>query len=105
MDQIDNGLKLVMSYNIRPGDSQEYYQFVLGHYIPQLQSMGLEMSEAWHTAYGDYPNRLIVFVSQDQQTVWRVVNDLAWDELNDRLQQFVTDFDYKIIPYRIGFQF
>jgi hypothetical protein len=105
MDPISNGLKLVMSYNIRPNDAQAYYQFVLGHYIPQMQSMGLEMAEAWHTAYGDYPSRLIVFVSQDEYTIRQVVNDAAWDELNDRLLQFVTDFDYKVIPYRIGFQF
>jgi hypothetical protein len=105
MDTINNGLKLVVSYNVRPDDGQEYYQFVLGQYIPVLQSMGLEMAEAWHTAYGDYPNRLIVFVSKDRETVHRVINDANWDELNDRLLQFVTDFDYKIVPYKVGFQF
>jgi hypothetical protein len=105
MDQIDDGQKLVMSYNIRPEGAQEYYQFVLGQYIPVMQSLGLEIAEAWHTAYGDYPHRLIVFVSRDQDTARKVVNDPAWDELNDRLLEYVTDFDYKIIPYKIGFQF
>jgi hypothetical protein len=105
MDNIDNGLKLVLSYNIRPEDAQSYYQFVLGQYVPIMQSLGLEMTEAWHTAYGDYPTRLIVFVSRDPETARRVVNDPAWDELNERLLEFVTDFDYKIVPYRVGFQF
>jgi len=105
MDKIDEGLKLVLSYNIRPEDAQAYYQFVLGQYVPVMQSLGLEMTEAWHTAYGDYPTRLIVFVSRDRETARRVVNDPAWDELNERLLEYVTDFDYKIIPYRVGFQF
>lgn len=105
MDAIDNGLKLVLTYNIRPDGGQEYYEFVLGQYIPIMQSLGLEITEAWHTAYGNYPHRLLVFVSQDGDKVRRVVNDVAWDELNDRLLQFVTDFDYKVVPYRIGFQF
>jgi hypothetical protein len=105
MDQIENGLKLVLSYNIQPQGAQEYYQFVLGQYIPAMQSLGLEMAEAWHTAYGDYPNRLIVFVSRDQETARQAINDPTWDELNDRLLEFVTDFDYKLIPYRLGFQY
>ncbi|MGD8586541.1 MAG: hypothetical protein PVH65_13040 [Chloroflexota bacterium] len=105
MDQIENGLKLVMRYNIEPESAQDYYQFIIGQYIPVMQTMGLEVTEAWHTAYGDYPNRLIVFVSRDDQTARQVVNDPAWEELNDRLLEYVTDFDYKIIPYSVGFQF
>lgn len=105
MDQIENGLKLVLSYNIRPDGAQEYYQFVIGQYIPIMQTMGLEVTEAWHTAYGNYPNRLVVFVSRDEATARRVVNDPAWDELNERLLEFVSDLDYKIIPYKVGFQF
>lgn len=105
MNQIEDALKLVMSYNIQPDRGQDYYQFVLGKYIPVMQSLGLEVTEAWHTAYGDYPNRLVIFVSRDEDTARKVVNDPAWDELNERLLEFVTDFNYKLIPYRVGFQF
>jgi hypothetical protein len=105
MNTIDNGLKLVLSYDIRPDADQEYYQFVLGQYIPVMQSMGLEMAEAWHTAYGNYPNRLIVFVSRDRETIERVINDANWDDLNERLLEYVNEFDYKVVPYKIGFQF
>jgi hypothetical protein len=105
MDEIDNGLKLVMNYSIKPSAGQAYYDYVLGHYIPRMQSMGLEVAEAWHTAYGDYPERLIVFVSRDQESVRRLMYDQDWEELNERLLQFVSDFEYKIIPYKIGFQF
>jgi hypothetical protein len=105
MNEKTDGLKLLLSYNIGPEGNQEYYEYVLGHYIPVMQSMGLEVTEAWHTAYGDYPNRLLAFVSPDGETIRRLMHDEAWDELNERLLQYVTDFDYKVISYKIGFQF
>ena len=58
-------LKLLLSYNIKPNREAEYYRFVLGEFLPELQSVGLLMDEGWHTAYGDYPIRLLVFRTQD----------------------------------------
>jgi hypothetical protein len=100
-----SGLKLLLSYNIRGNDMQAYYEFVLGRYIPIMQSLGLEMSEAWHTEYGNYPVRLIGFVSRDEETMMRVLGDDAWEDLNDQLAEYVTDFSYKVIPYTVGFRY
>jgi hypothetical protein len=98
------GYKLLLSYEVRPEVMQEYYQFVMGRYVPVVQSMGMQMSEAWHTAYGDAPNRLIGFVCEEQETVRELLASENWTELNDQLEQFVTDLSYKVIPYRGGFQ-
>ena len=100
----ENGLKLLLEYDVNHDTLQEYYQFVMGQYVPTLQSMGLQMSEAWHTAYGDAPNRLLGFVCGDQQTMDNLLISDAWVDLNDQLEKYVTDFHYKIIPYRGGFQ-
>lgn len=67
----NNGLKLLLEYDIN--QDQFIYQFVMGQYVPALQSMGLQMSEAWHTAYGHAPNRLIGFVCGDRQTMARLL--------------------------------
>lgn len=104
MNQSTDGLKLLLSYNIGPTDTRAYYEFVLGRYIPVLQALGLEMSEAWHTAYGEYPNRLVGFVCRDKNTMIDLLENDTWFELNDQLQEHVSDFSYKIIPYGIGFQ-
>jgi len=100
----ENGLKLLLEYDVNQDTLQEYYQFVMGQYVPTLQSMGLQMSEAWHTAYGDAPNRLLGFVCGDKQTMDNLLTSDAWVDLNDQLEKYVTDFHYKIIPYRGGFQ-
>jgi hypothetical protein len=97
-------MKLLLTYDVKPDQLQEYYQFVLGRYIPVVQQMGLEVSEAWHTGYGDWPNRLIGFVARDKKTMLSVLNNQEWSDLNDQLEEFVTGFRYKIIPYREGFQ-
>ena len=100
----DNGLKLLMEYDVNQETLQEYYQFVMGQYVPALQSMGLQMSEAWHTAYGSAPNRLIGFVCSDPQTMNRLLDSDLWTDLNTELEKFVSDLRYKVVPYRGGFQ-
>jgi hypothetical protein len=104
MDEI-NGLKLLLSYDVNPENQHEYHKFVMGRYLPTLQSLGFQMSEAWHTAYGDAPNRLIGLVCKDEDTMRTLLSSEEWDSLNDQLEEFVTDLDYKFVPYRGGFQF
>jgi hypothetical protein len=98
------GLKLLVSYHVRPENQQEYHKFVMGRYLPTLQSLGFQMSEAWHTAYGNAPNRLIGLVCSDEDSMHTLLSSEEWTSLNEQLEQFVTDFDYKFVPYRGGFQ-
>jgi len=98
------GIKILLSYHLNTAYTQDYYQFVLGRYIPAMQEMGLQMSEAWHTAYGSAPNRLVGFVCSDWQTMEGVLTDESWLSLNEQLEEYVSEFSYKVIPYRGGFQ-
>lgn len=104
MEDGSHGVKLLLEYEVSPDTVQEYYQFVMGHYVPTLQSMGLQMSEAWHTAYGNAPNRLIGFVSGDWDTMNALLDSDTWLELNAELEKYVSDFQFKVVPYRGGFQ-
>lgn len=104
MDESVRGVKLLLEYEVIQDTVQEYYQFVMGQYVPALQSMGLQMSEAWHTAYGDAPNRLIGFVCGDWDTMNTVLDSEIWLDLNTELEKYVSDLQYKVVPYRGGFQ-
>jgi hypothetical protein len=99
------GAKLLLSYDVQPGQMEEYFRFFVGRYIPLMQTLGLEVSEAWQTAYGKAPNRLIAFIAPSQERVLGVIQDEAWNELNDELENFVFNFEYKVIPLKQGFQF
>lgn len=98
-------MKLLLSYDVKPEHAQEYYQFVMGRYIPVMQALGVQMKDAWLTGYGSFPNRLIEFVSRDEETMRALLTNETWTSLNDHLQKYVTDFSYKVVPYREGFQF
>ncbi|MCP4360284.1 MAG: hypothetical protein GY796_19935 [Chloroflexi bacterium] len=104
MDEEFPGLKLLLSYEVQPKTIQDYRQFVLQQYIPEMQNMGFQISEAWHTAYGDAPNRLIGFVCRDRETLDDLLLGEVWLDLNDRLERYVTEFSYKVVPYRGIFQ-
>lgn len=98
------GLKLLLSYEVNPESLQEYYQFIMNSYVPTVQAMGLQMSEAWQTAYGDAPNRLIGFVTDSEENMMNLLDNEAWLRLNEQLAEYVSEFSYKVIPYRGGFQ-
>lgn len=98
------GFKILLSYEVKQDSLQDYYQYIMGRYVPAMQSLGFQMSEAWHTAYGNAPNRLIGFVCNDRQTVDNLLASDIWSDINEKLASYVTDFNYKVIPYRGGFQ-
>ena len=98
-------VKMLISYDVVPELQQAYYEFVLGEMVPSAQALGLVLSEAWHTAYGDYPVRLNGFVAKDRATLDRVLASPEWKQLEDKLKRFVTGYKRKLIPYREGFQF
>lgn len=101
----DSRVKMLMSYDVVPELQQAYYEFVLGEMVPAAQSMGLVLSEAWHTAYGDYPIRLNGFVARDKAALDRILGSSEWQQLEDKLKRFVTGYHRKIVTYREGFQF
>ena len=98
-------VKMLMTYDVVPELQQAYYEFVLGEMIPAAQSMGLVLSEAWHTAYGDYPIRLNGFVARSRQELDRVLASTEWQQLEEKLKRFVDGYQRKIVPFREGFQF
>jgi hypothetical protein len=96
--------KLMITYDVNEEMIEEYRQFVMGEFLPAVQQMGLAVTEVWHTAYGDYPDRLTELVSRDADTMWRILSSDEWTELETRLQQYVSDFGRKVVPYQPGFQ-
>ncbi len=96
--------KLILTYDMQDEQVQEYYRFVLGRYIPVMRSIGWEMVEAWATSYGDGPDRTVIFVNHNDHDWQDLFEDETWHELNHQLLTFITDFNFKVVPYRQTFQ-
>lgn len=97
--------KLIVSYDVIPSAHDRYFRFVMSEFVPGLQEMGVYMTEAWHTAYGDYPLRMASFVAEDIATIERLIESPEWETLEERFQDYVRNYSLVVVPYRAGFQF
>ena len=93
-----------MTWDIRPGREEEYFEFVVREYIPNIQELGLALSDAWLTVYGDQPRIMAEAKMPSLKALQRVLNNAEWEDLTRRLLDFVDNFSYKIVPARRGFQ-
>ena len=97
--------KMILSYDVLPNNHDNYYQFILGEMVPAMQEMGVYMTEAWHTAYGEYPIRMVSFVSEEIETINSMLSSERWNDLETRLMSYIRNYSRKVIEYRQGFQF
>lgn len=97
-------VKLLMTWDILPGREQEYFEFVVREFIPRMQALGLEPSDAWFTRYGNQPQILTAAQMPSLAEARRLVNSSEWQRLIRRLNDFVENYEYKIVPARPGFQ-
>ncbi len=97
-------VKLLMTWDILPGREQEYFEFVVRDFIPSIQRMGLEPSDAWFTMYGDQPQILAAVQVPSMNSLQKVLNSPDWDKLKGQLLDYVEDFEFKVVPARSGFQ-
>jgi hypothetical protein len=98
-------VKLLMTWDISPEREQEYFEFVIGEWIPGIQRLGLEPTEAWATIYGEYPQIQVAMLAPDLPNAQRMLNSAEWTHLRDQLFAFVKNYSYKIVPAKGGFQF
>ncbi len=98
-------VKVLMTWNVKANSEQAYFEFVIGEFIPGLQQIGLQPVDAWATLYGEYPQIQVGTLTTDLGTAKKILNSADWLALQEKLLAYVTDFSYKIVPARPGFQF
>lgn len=98
-------VKLLLSYDIPHDMQQSYFSFVTGEFVPQANSIGLELAEVWETVYGDYPQRLIVFVAQDALAANKATSSDRFVKMEKKLKRYVQNYSRRIVEYQSHFQF
>lgn len=96
--------KLLMSWNIRPGREDEYFEFIVREFGPGLLELGVRPTDSWYTYYGDHPQILAGGVADDWATLQRALDSDKWRALKSKLLTYVTDYSQKIIRADGGFQ-
>lgn len=96
---------MLLTYNIIDARQEPYMRFMLNEFIPTLQSIGLTNVGVWHTAWGDYPVRLLVFVSENSSAMTRALKGDVFNDMEEKLKSYVNDYTRRIVPFDPGFQF
>ncbi len=97
-------MKLLMTWDIRPGKESEYFEFVVQEFAPKLLRLGIQPTEAWYTVYGEGPQILTGGVAEDKAALDKVLTSEDWQRLKKKLLTYVTNFSYKIVPHTGHFQ-
>jgi hypothetical protein len=93
-----------MSWDILPGKEKTYFDFVMQTFAPSLVQLGLEPTEAWYTLFGDAPQILTGGVTDSVYQMREILDSEEWEELRDSLLEYVTNFEYKVVPASGRFQ-
>jgi hypothetical protein len=97
-------VKLLMSWDIRPGRESEYFEFVMREFAPGIMRLGIQPTEAWYTVYGNGPQILTGGVAEDLQAMHQILTGNEWEELHSELMSYVTNYRQKIVAATGRFQ-
>ncbi len=98
-------VKLIMTWDIVPEREQEYFEFVVREFIPGVQRMGFELSDAWATVYGTQPQILVGAMTSSTMRAQQLLDSSEWQSLQNQLQDFVHNYSQKLVEASGGFQF
>jgi hypothetical protein len=101
----DAPVKVILTWDIASDREQEYFEFVIGEWVPGVQRMGFQPVDAWATVYGTYPQIQVGLLADNAPSARKMLGSKDWSALEDRLLTFVQNFSYKVVPARGGFQF
>ncbi|MGH2582628.1 MAG: hypothetical protein ACRDFQ_07005 [Anaerolineales bacterium] len=99
-----SAVKLLMTWDIQQGREEDYFEFHIRKFIPALEGLGIALSEAWLTVYGEQPRLLAEAVIPSLDSARKVLDSAGWDDLGTQMENLVENFDYKVVPARSGFQ-
>lgn len=97
-------VKLLMSWDIKAGREQPYFEFVVREFAPGLIRLGLQPTEAWYTIYGEGPQILTGGVTEDIDAMRKFLQSEDWHALQEKLLGYVTNYQQKVIPASGRFQ-
>lgn len=101
-------MTLLMTWDIRPDMEQDYFQFVMGEWVPALPDVGLKLTAAWYTYYRvDYrvPMIRVEAIAETEDEMRNALTHPDWKALQHRLMEYVRNYKQKIVEtngdYRI----
>jgi hypothetical protein len=90
-------VRLVFSWNIKTDEETAYFEFIVQEFAPKIMKMGIRLTEAWYTTYGEGPQIIMPGVAADVEALQTALNSDEWIELVEKLNNFVTDYQCRML--------
>jgi hypothetical protein len=90
-------VKLLMTWDIKPGLDQEYFEFMVREWVPGITRLGLEPTESWFAVYGECPQIMNGGIANDLPSMRNILESDDWQQLHDQLMQFVDNYEHKVV--------
>jgi len=101
-----DNVKLLMSWDINPTREQDYFEFLVREWVPAITRLGLEPTGAWYTAYSREKQSQIMTegIAEDLETMRRILKSQEWQQLHEKLMEYVSDYEQRVVRVSGDFQ-
>jgi hypothetical protein len=96
--------KLLMRWDIRPATESEYFEYLVHEFIPGLNQLGITDIQVWYTQYGECEQKLASGITPTPAQMQTALGSEEWGGLIGKLQQYVDNFQKKVVVATGGFQ-
>jgi len=96
--------KLIMNWDIRPETESDYFEFLVHEFIPAMNRLGIQEIQVWYTTYGECEQKLATGITENMEQMRSALGSEDWQIMTDKLNNFVTNLNLKVIPATRGFQ-
>ena len=98
--------KLLLTWNIRPGNEKEHFQRIR-QFVSKLSTVGLELTDAWYTIYGEAPQVLLGISVQGGQEEYldSLLSSKDWEDLLGEIRPYIADYRQRVVTATGHFQF
>lgn len=92
-------VKLLMNWNIKPGQDQEYFEFVVREWVPTITRLGMQPIGAWYTVYSrnEAPQIMAECLADDLDTMRKILKSEEWKDIHTKLLEYVTSYTQKVV--------
>ncbi len=97
-------IKLLMTWDIKPGRESEYVEFVMHEFGPAMVKLGIQPTDAWYTVYGPGPQVLAGGVTETLRGMQEILTSDDWHALEAGLLAFVDNYRRRVVEATDSFQ-
>ncbi|RJQ39356.1 MAG: hypothetical protein C4545_10540 [Anaerolineaceae bacterium] len=97
--------KIILTWDVSPKNEQKYFEFLVREFLPGMQKLGFQLTDAWVTVYGDRPQILIGAIMTSVEEIRGILDSAEWFSLTGKLKEFVINYKQKLTVANGGFQF